>query len=166
VASSEPADDAVPPYASFGARASAAFVDAAIAIGVTIPAVLVLLFGPSHDTACSVDGATTTCTQPSPATLTFSAALLGAALVGYTLWWARLAGSGQTVGQRIGAVRIVDLTTGQPIGTARAAGRQFAKFVSTIPLGLGFWWMLWDDRRQTWHDKLSDTVVVYSRVTR
>jgi len=119
VASSEPADDAVPPYASFGARAGAAFVDAAIAIGATVPAVLVLLFGPSHDTACSVDGATTTCTQPSPATLTFSAALLGAALVGYTLWWARLAGSGQTVGPRIGAVRIVDLGTGQPIGTAR-----------------------------------------------
>ena len=29
-----------------------------------------------------------------------------------------------------------------------------------LPLGLGYLWMLWDRRRQTWQDKLGGTLVV------
>jgi uncharacterized RDD family membrane protein YckC len=160
VASSEPADDAVPPYARFGARALAALLDALLAIGAIVPALLVVLLGPTHDVACTADGVATTCTQPTPVTFSVAAALLGIGLVGYTIWWARLAGRAQSVGQRAAGVRIADIDTGAPIGTVRALGRQFAKLLSTIPLGLGFWWMLGDDRRQTWHDTLAETVVV------
>jgi len=69
--------------------------------------------------------------------------------------------TGQTLGRRILSLRVVDATTLQPgIGPGRAIGRYFAKFLSGIVLGLGYFWMLWDPRKQTWHDKLASTVVV------
>ena len=41
-----------------------------------------------------------------------------------------------------------------------AAVRWIARFLSAIPLGLGYFWMLWDTEKQTWHDKLAGSVVV------
>jgi uncharacterized RDD family membrane protein YckC len=32
--------------------------------------------------------------------------------------------------------------------------------ISTLPLGLGFFWIACDRRKQGWHDKMADTVVV------
>lgn len=69
--------------------------------------------------------------------------------------------TGQTLGKRICNIRVVDATTGQPgIGPGRGVGRYFARWLSAIPLGLGYFWMLWDQRKQTWHDKLVTTLVV------
>lgn len=69
--------------------------------------------------------------------------------------------TGQTLGKRICGIRVVDATTGQPgIGTGRGVGRYFARYLSALPLLLGYFWMLWDDKRQTWHDKLVTSVVV------
>jgi uncharacterized RDD family membrane protein YckC len=69
--------------------------------------------------------------------------------------------TGQTLGKRICGIRVVDANTGQPgIGVGRGIGRYFARILSAIPLLLGYLWMLWDARKQTWHDKLVTTVVV------
>ena len=69
--------------------------------------------------------------------------------------------TGQTIGRRVLNLRVVDATTGQPgIGFGRAVGRYFAKFLSGLALAIGYLWMLWDPRKQTWHDKLVGTVVV------
>ena len=40
--------------------------------------------------------------------------------------------------------------------------RLLGYLVSTGSLGMGFLWMLIDDRRQGWHDKIAGTCVVYS----
>lgn len=69
--------------------------------------------------------------------------------------------SGQTIGKRVMNIRVVDADSpGQAIGFGRAAGRYFARFLSGIPCLLGYFWMLWDDNQQTWHDKLATTIVV------
>ena len=68
--------------------------------------------------------------------------------------------SGQTLGKRAMGIWVVDADTGGPIGVSRAVGRWFARIVSTIPLYLGYLWMLWDREKQTWHDKMAATVVV------
>lgn len=69
--------------------------------------------------------------------------------------------TGQTIGRKALSLRVVDATTGQPgIGFGRAVGRYFAKFLSGIVLLLGYLWMLWDPRKQTWHDKIVSTIVV------
>ncbi len=156
------ADDAVPPYAPFTARTVALLLDGLLAVGAALPAMVVLLLGPTHATACTVNGVTTTCTQPTAGTLSFCAALLGICWVGYTIWYCRRSGRAQSVGQRAGALHIADLRTGEAVGPWRVFSRQLAMFISLVPLGLGFWWMLWDPRRQTWHDKIAGTVVVRS----
>ena len=68
--------------------------------------------------------------------------------------------SGQTIGKRALGIRVYDFRAGGPIGTSRGILRYFARILSTIPLLLGYFWMLWDDESQTWHDKIAGSVVV------
>jgi uncharacterized RDD family membrane protein YckC len=77
-------------------------------------------------------------------------------------YWGYLEGSpsGQTIGKRAMGIRVIDFRTGGPIGFGRAVLRYFAKILSSIPCLLGYFWMLWDGERQTWHDKIASDVVV------
>lgn len=68
--------------------------------------------------------------------------------------------SGQTVGKKAMGIRVIDFGTGGPLGYGRAALRYVGRIVSGIPCGLGYFWMLWDREKQTWHDKIATTVVV------
>jgi uncharacterized RDD family membrane protein YckC len=68
--------------------------------------------------------------------------------------------SGQTIGKRALGIRVIDYRTGGSIGYGRAVLRYFARILSAIPCFLGYFWMLWDKERQTWHDKLISDVVV------
>jgi uncharacterized RDD family membrane protein YckC len=67
---------------------------------------------------------------------------------------------GQTVGKMALSIRVIDLRAGGPIGYARGFVRQLVKIVSSIPLFLGYFWMLWDKEKQTWQDKAAGSVVV------
>ena len=69
-------------------------------------------------------------------------------------------GSGATLGKRALGIRVVDSTSGGPIGYGSALVRWFARYLSALPFMLGYLWMLWDDNKQTWHDKLAHAVVV------
>jgi uncharacterized RDD family membrane protein YckC len=54
-------------------------------------------------------------------------------------------------------------TTSAPavrFGYGRALLRYIGRIVSTIPCLLGYFWMLWDGEKQTWHDKFAGSVVV------
>jgi uncharacterized RDD family membrane protein YckC len=56
---------------------------------------------------------------------------------------------------------VVRSRTGEPLGVGRAIGRQlFAGFISGQVCYLGYLWMLWDEQKQTWHDKVVDSIVV------
>jgi uncharacterized RDD family membrane protein YckC len=68
--------------------------------------------------------------------------------------------SGQTVGKRALNIRVIDFATGGAIGPARGLIRYLGRIISAIPCGLGYFWMLWDAEKQTWHDKIAATVVV------
>jgi uncharacterized RDD family membrane protein YckC len=67
---------------------------------------------------------------------------------------------GQTIGGMAASVRVVDADTGAIIGIPRAIVRNIARILSGLVFGLGYLWMLWDPRKQTWHDKIASTVVV------
>jgi uncharacterized RDD family membrane protein YckC len=86
-------------------------------------------------------------------------ALIGVGVaIGYPVFfWVLL---GQTPGKLLMGVRIAR-TNGQPLTIGRALLRYLGYWLSAIPLGLGFFWVLVDDQRQCWHDKLADTFVVY-----
>ncbi len=82
--------------------------------------------------------------------------VLGVAYYGYL----EGSNSGQTIGKRALGIRVIDFNTGGPIGFGRAVIRYFGRIVSAIPCLLGFFWMIWDKEKQTWHDKIAGTVVV------
>ena len=67
---------------------------------------------------------------------------------------------GQTIGKKALGIRVIDLAGGGPIGNTRAFIRYIGRIVSSIPLLLGYFWMLWDKEKQTWHDKMAGCVVV------
>ncbi|MFP5362192.1 MAG: RDD family protein [Thermoleophilia bacterium] len=67
---------------------------------------------------------------------------------------------GQTVGKMAVGIRVYDLAGGGPIGYGRAFIRYIGRYVSAIVLLLGYFWMLWDKEKQTWHDKFAGSVVV------
>ncbi len=84
-----------------------------------------------------------------------------AALTGpvyYTLFWTL---SGQTPAQYLLGLRVVR-TDGKRMAFHRAVIRFIGYFAALATVGLGFLWVLIDDRRQGLHDKMARTVVVYS----
>jgi uncharacterized RDD family membrane protein YckC len=66
---------------------------------------------------------------------------------------------GQTIGKAALGIRVRS-AGGGPLGYGRAFVRYVGRFISTIPLFLGYFWMLWDSNKQTWHDKIAGSVVV------
>jgi uncharacterized RDD family membrane protein YckC len=70
------------------------------------------------------------------------------------------ASRGQTPGMSALGIRVISFDGSGSIGYGRAAIRWIGGILSTIPIFLGFFWMLWDKEKQCWHDKLASDVVV------
>ena len=75
---------------------------------------------------------------------------------------------GQTLGKRVLGLRVIDDRAGGRIGYGRAFGRWLVPWAMAIACGgflniLDGLWPLWDDRRQTLHDKVANSVVVRTR---
>lgn len=67
--------------------------------------------------------------------------------------------TGQSWGRKLIGLRVVG-AEGLPIGFWRALGRNvFAGLISAI-FYLGFLWVIWDDKKQAWHDKVFRTFVI------
>jgi uncharacterized RDD family membrane protein YckC len=66
-----------------------------------------------------------------------------------------------TPGKMAISAKIVDARTGLAPSTGQLIGRYFAYFISTLPFCLGLIWVGIDRRKQGWHDKLAQTVVIY-----
>jgi uncharacterized RDD family membrane protein YckC len=68
--------------------------------------------------------------------------------------------TGQTPGDAALGVRVLDADSGELIGYGRAFGRALVSIVSGLVVLLGYLWMLWDPRKQTWHDKAVNSLPV------
>ncbi|MCI0507668.1 MAG: RDD family protein [Gammaproteobacteria bacterium] len=75
--------------------------------------------------------------------------------------WVRYQG---TPGKLLLACQVVNADTGEPIGYKQAVVRFLGYFVSLLTLFAGFIWIAWDKRKQGFHDKMANTVVVYNSV--
>lgn len=58
------------------------------------------------------------------------------------------------------STRVLDASTYEPASIIRYIIRILGLYISAIPLGLGIFWVAFDKRKQGWHDKLANTVVV------
>jgi uncharacterized RDD family membrane protein YckC len=68
--------------------------------------------------------------------------------------------TGQTPGDAALGIKVLDIETREVIGYQRAFVRCLVSIVSGLVLVLGYLWMLWDARKQTWHDKAAHSLPV------
>ncbi len=80
-------------------------------------------------------------------------------VVGYPAFFWVL--TGQTPGMILLGLRVV-ATDGGRVSFWRAVRRLIGYVLAALPLFIGFLWVLVDDRRQGWHDKVAGTYVVYA----
>ena len=69
-----------------------------------------------------------------------------------------------TPGKMIFNATIVDAKTGGKPSLRQLIIRYLGYIISTIPLGLGIFWVAFDKKKQGFHDKLANTVVVQLKV--
>ena len=68
--------------------------------------------------------------------------------------------AGQSIGNKILGIRVLDAATGRSLPYVRAFVRALMSNLSALPCFLGFFWMLWEPRKRTWHDIVADSLVV------
>ena len=138
----------VPEYVGFWLRVVAFVVDSIVVLLIMAP-VLFAVFGTDYLTL-AMAGKTT---------LVDSLLQLALLVVAMALLKFR----GATPGKMAVSARVVDAKSLGPLSSGQAVGRYLAYFVSMLPLMLGFIWIAFDKRKQGWHDKLADTVVIRDR---
>jgi len=68
--------------------------------------------------------------------------------------------TGSTFGMRVLRLRVVDANTGGPIGIPRALVRWLMTIVNSWACYIGWIWVAFDPRKQGWHDKVANSVVL------
>jgi uncharacterized RDD family membrane protein YckC len=74
----------------------------------------------------------------------------------YIGFWAS---SGQTPGYRAAGLQLIK-TDGTRPGVGAATVRYVGWHISKLAFYLGCLWMIWDYQKQTWHDKMANTLVI------
>jgi uncharacterized RDD family membrane protein YckC len=72
----------------------------------------------------------------------------------------RQGATGQTIGKTVVKIKLVDAATGQPVGAGKAFLRQVTHVVDGAACYVGYLWPLWDEKKQTFADKINNTYVV------
>ena len=80
--------------------------------------------------------------------------LLGYFIVPTIIW-------GRTPGKWVAGIVVVD-SDGRTPGPAAIPREMIGKLVSYLAAGIGIFWLIFDPKRQGWHDKIAGTYVVYN----
>jgi uncharacterized RDD family membrane protein YckC len=136
-------------YVGFWLRVGAAIIDTALILVICMPLVTWVYGREYWESTAFLQG---------PADFVINWLLPALAVV--LFWIYRQATPGKMA---IGA-RIVDADTGEPPRTSQLIIRYLGYYVSTLPLMLGILWVGMDPRKQGWHDKIANTVVVRRKV--
>lgn len=67
---------------------------------------------------------------------------------------------GATPGKKLLAIKIVHGENAKPITFGVAIIRYIGYLISFVPLGIGYFWVAFDSKKQGWHDKIAGTYVV------
>jgi uncharacterized RDD family membrane protein YckC len=150
-----------PTYAGFWIRVVARIVDSII-VGIPLSILFFILFAAAGGAAGLTSGS-------SPSQQNAAGAALGGVLILFYLlvlavtigYWVYFWGtSGSTLGMRLFHLRVVDANTGQPIGLGRAFVRWLMTLVNSWACYIGWIWVAFDSRKQGWHDKVANSVVL------
>jgi uncharacterized RDD family membrane protein YckC len=133
------------PLATWGQRVGATLIDGLLILGIFIVAgILGFILGQLSDAL---------------STLMFVLGYVGA--LAFMIWQLVVQGqTGQTIGKKQLGIRVLREQDGQVIGAGLSVGRYFLHIVDSIPCYLGYLWPLWDAKKQTFADKILNTLVV------
>jgi uncharacterized RDD family membrane protein YckC len=155
-------------YAGWGSRVVAYIVDGLI-VGL-VPGILYGIgFGVAAGSAqtCSTDPTTyqVTCTGGGGGGVAIFLFLVAAVLgiAGGLFICHREGTTGQSPGKKMVNIRLVREYDGQPMGFGMAIVRKICHFLDGFVCYLGYLWPLWDAKKQTFADKIMNTVVVRSQ---
>ncbi len=132
-------------YAGFWRRFWATLLDSLLLIAISFP-ILYSIYGADYFLSES--------TYHGPADIIITYVF---PLIATVLFWRY---KSATPGKMALKLHVVDADTGNRLSNTQAIVRYFAYIISALPLGLGFFWIAWDKKKQGWHDKLARTVVV------
>jgi uncharacterized RDD family membrane protein YckC len=115
------------------------------------------------DVASQSGSETPTFDGPAPTTMIVGTVLSLVAL-GWQIYnrWVLAGRTGQSVGKRVLKIFLISDETGRPIGVLNAFLRDLVHILDGFAY-IGYLWPLWDEKRQTFADKLMRTIVVGSR---
>ncbi|MEV4561559.1 RDD family protein [Kitasatospora sp. NPDC049285] len=152
----------VPPYAGWGSRFLALLVDYLI---VGLPGGILYGIGIGMSASgikCSTDSyGYSRCTSSASGGGTALIMLGGLLILAGTLFLLyRVGTTGQTPGKKLLNIRLVREADGQPIGFGMAFVRHLCHALDSFACCIGYLWPLWDAKRQTFADKVMNTVVV------
>ncbi|MGW2561944.1 RDD family protein [Streptomyces sp. NPDC001514] len=71
--------------------------------------------------------------------------------------------TGQTIGKKVLGISLHRERDGSTVGFGMALVRKLAHFLDSLACYLGWLWPLWDDKKQTFADKVCGTVVIRVR---
>ncbi len=141
-------------YAGFWIRFVAVIIDGVIVLVVTV--VVEIVLGIIIGLLANVTGSTLDVSQGGP--LTYLSYLVSFTIsIGYFVYYW---GMGSTRGMRFFRLAVVDAQTGQPIGFGRAAMRYLGYVISVIACYIGLIWAAFDPKKQGWHDKIANSIVI------
>ncbi|SEQ66153.1 RDD family protein [Streptomyces radiopugnans] len=163
----QPGYGGTPPYASWGARVGATLLDGLIA-GL-VPMILIGIgyaqfLGAVIDAADSCPIGDTVCAQNAAEVPGSTWPLIGIGILlslAGQLWLIHKEGkTGQTPGKKALKISVLREADGQPLGFGMAFVRRLAHFLDGAACYIGYLWPLWDDKKQTFADKVINSVVV------
>ena len=150
------------PYGSWGSRVGAYLIDSLLS---AVPMIVIsglglwLAFKDSY----SVEDINGNSTLHNVSGGGVALALLGplVALL-FNLWnrAIRQGRTGQSLGKKWTGITLLSEQTGQPLGAGMTFVRGLAHFLDSLPCNIGYLWPRWDTKRQTFADKIMNSVVV------
>jgi uncharacterized RDD family membrane protein YckC len=132
-------------YVGFWARTGAGFIDSIISMAVTLPLTFLMY-------ARYIANPDSMSLGPTEGLINWGLPALF--VIGFWVW------KGATPGKMAISARVVNADTGEPLSVLRAVIRYLGYFVCCFSVGLGFLWVAFDRRKQGWHDKMANSVVV------
>ncbi|MGW5852658.1 RDD family protein [Streptomyces sp. NPDC055254] len=134
----------MPGLAHWGLRLGASLLDSAVIVGPML--------------AMAFTDIATSDNPDEPRLLGVVGMLYGFVMAIFQLY--REGSTGQSVGKKIVGISVLRESDGRPLGFGMALVRKLAHALDSLACYLGWLWPLWDEKRQTFADKVCATVVV------
>lgn len=150
-------------FASWGQRVGAYLIDALLTSLAAFLYIigLIMTAASTKTTTDPVTGMTTTTGSPNAVGLILI--LLGLLCgLAFFIWNTCIkgGGTGYSIGKGVMGIKLIKEQTGQPIGAGMAFVRYLCHILDGLPCYVGYLWPLWDQKRQTFADKIVGSVVI------